>query len=302
MVESQSKDWGSIFERKGVINIMAVLMDDPSGKLPFNKLRRKSGLHDVQVDRILKLLKRANIIGQEDSEYFLTIPGELREQLGRLRVAATSNYNPQKTNSIESFSKFTDRYILERFYGDATILSYRKARIYGLKKDVFSPDREKSFTKEALSIVFNLTPKDIFRDKGRISVSEAIVNLVDYVETQKKNHRAKVIENRIRQILMNRRYIKIKKIIQEYLEFWVEYLNYTDVTRDFAEELLVNDHPSPANGVPSDLMTRIPKLSESERKALLDFIEDISKYLFKEHLYPTAVSIVGHNMGGLYKP
>lgn len=209
----------------------------------FKELTKKTKLHDATVARLLNGpggLVACGLVRHEKDKYFLELSAE---EVNEIRSTSERPFRLVKEEAVEAemtnleiVSKSTDVLSIQQSREIET-LHYPEVRIYGLKKNVFQPSTKTGRSKPTpeTSALCRIPKESIFQDKATLGVEKLVQNILNYLIQQKKIHRARVIMKKLKELVEKSKYARVKKLILNYMDFWVCFLSSADQDGHFVK-------------------------------------------------------------------
>jgi len=248
----------------------------------------KSRLADKQIASALKNLQKVSVIEKKK--------GKHRKDSGyRLQIEP-------KDFIYSTITRFTDNLFIES-YLDKHIIGRPGVTYYGLKSDVFSP--EKNSPPEYQKLFHNgLTVNDLFEikegiGKGQlkkwIGINDAFRVITEKLLEIKKEHRFKVLKENFEIRYKKVKIRKLKVFLRTYENVLLHFLNHTDCDEDWIKKhifvpqmFIVAEYDSIM--VDKFFVNKIIKFSNEEKNQIIEFLFNV--FQDTSDLYPTDIVIV----------
>jgi len=316
--------------KEAVSRILVVFIDhnnrqigktiDEIKNIRFSEIKHKSGLHDIEVRRVLRKLEELKLvtrieINPRNVEYVLNLNEEQKEYIKHV------NRNKPKFDLEKLFMRYTDQIVIEN-YEDDLVLGDELVRIYGMKQGMIPAE---------------VSLKELFQDRTSISYSEMMYKIMKHLENMKKQQS----EARVAEIIKEHAKENLK--IAMYSRLWTKYLlmhqflettakqhllekntmlyqkniNYKNESDEILARSLIpkkDRHKSltylketyPSLNyffgffISQDEATMLQELSKEEALKIIAILRKISDQLVNEGIYPFRIAMVAHSSPGLY--
>lgn len=252
----------SVFKKKYSTKVLNCLID--KGDLSFGELKKETGLRDEQLDRCLKVLKKADFIKKVEERWKSNIKDDILNIIKPFLILASEMKDiktKQKLSnkiSIESVSNLTDIELIKAYNSKVT-LAFPQTRIYGLNKENYkskNPQIGSSKTLYGTKAVKEMKkfldkikkPKEQFRANYKRTLNKCVMDdieetmkiIIEALLNQKREYVATVVKQKLRLRLKRGGLNGIKTIISKNIGFWTNYLSRGEINKKIAKFHIFN--------------------------------------------------------------